>query len=67
MELDVVEPVMAEDVVASRIYEADLVEGRMAMSKAISKDCLVAREDRHEDDTSADVLLMLSRKTEEVM
>ena len=67
VELDVIEPVMAEDVVANRIYEADLVEGRMAMLKAISKDGLGAREDRRDDDTSADVLLMLSRTSEEVM
>ena len=67
VELDVVDPVMAKDVVANRIYEADLVEGRMAMSKAISKDGLVAREDRLEDDTPLDVAPMVSRMSMEVM
>ena len=66
VELDVVEPVMAEDVVANCINEADLVEGRMPMPKAISKDGLVVREDRRDDDASADVLLMLSRTSEEL-
>ena len=52
---------MAKDVVANRIYEADLVEGRMAMSKAFSKDGLVAREDGRDDDTSADVLMFFPK------
>ena len=55
VELDVVESVMPEDVVVNRIHEADPAEDRMAMPKAMSKSCLVAREGRCDDDTSADV------------
>ena len=61
VELDVIESVMPEDVVVNRIYEADLVEGRMVMSKAMSKGYLVAREGRCDDDTSAVVAPMVSR------
>ena len=61
VELDVVESVMPEDVVVNRIYEADPAEDRMAMSKAMSKSCRVARVDRCDDDTSAVVAPMVSR------
>ena len=67
VEFDVVEAVMPEDVAVNRIYEVDPVEGRMVMSKAISKDGLVAREYRCDDDIPADVLLMLSKTSVEVM
>ena len=61
VELNVIESVMPEDVVVNCIYEADLVEGRMVMSKAMSKGYLVAREGRCDDDTSAVVAPMVSR------
>ena len=67
VEFDVAESVMPEDVVATRIREADVVEGPMQMSMAISRDGLVVREDRCDDDIPADVLLMLSKMPAEVV
>ena len=66
-DLDVVEPEMLEPDVAIRIHEADVVEGQMVLSMAISTDGLVAREYRLEDDTPVDVAPMLSKMSEEVM
>ena len=67
VERDVVQPEMLEPVVARCIHKADKAEGPMPMLMAISRDGLVAREDRLDDDTSADVLLMPSKTSVEVM
>ena len=55
VEREVVQPEMLEPDVASK---ADKAEGPMPMLMAISKDGLVAREDRCEDDALADALLI---------
>ena len=46
LELDVVKPEMMEPVVARCIHKADKADGPMPMLMAISRDGLVAREDR---------------------
>ena len=61
VERDVVQPEMLEPVVARCIHKADKADGPMPMLMAISRDGLVAREDRLDDETSADVLLIFPK------
>ena len=66
-ELDDVEPVMPEDVVTRRIYEIDLVEGPIVISKAISRCRRGNHMCRLADNTLADVALMFSKMSKEMM